>query len=156
MWSLCRTCGSIPKGVWCYSTTPYSSSQRQGALEVKSKEYQYLQQSIVPTDKFQKSLPRLPIPKLRETCDRYLASQRPLLDQNDFTQTEKLVNQFINGPGPELDAELRRQDKDNKHTSYISGPWTDMYLKDRRPVSFTHNPGKKLTAFLEILQVFNQ
>lgn len=141
MWSLCRTCGSIPKGVWCYSTTPYSSSQRQGALEVKSKEYQYLQQSIVPTDKFQKSLPRLPIPKLRETCDRYLASQRPLLDQNDFTQTEKLVNQFINGPGPELDAELRRQDKDNKHTSYISGPWTDMYLKDRRPVSFTHNPG---------------
>eukprot|EP00094_Tigriopus_californicus_P003692 TCALIF_03552-PA protein Name:"Similar to CPT2 Carnitine O-palmitoyltransferase 2, mitochondrial (Bos taurus)" AED:0.02 eAED:0.02 QI:0/1/0/1/1/1/2/0/639 len=113
----------------------------KGSLETKSREYQYLQQSIVSTDKFQKSLPHLPIPKLHDTCDRYLASQRPLLDQADFNQTEKLVKQFIQGPGQTLDAELRRQDKSNKHTSYICEPWTDMYLRDRRPVSFVHNPG---------------
>ena len=36
---------------------------------------------------------------------------------------------------------LRSIDKANKQTSYINGPWTDVYLKDRRPVVFTHDPG---------------
>ena len=40
-----------------------------------------------------------------------------------------------------LDKKLRAIDKANKHTSYINAPWTDMYLKDRRPVTFTHCPG---------------
>ena len=35
---------------------------------------------------------------------------------------------------------LRAIDKANKETSYINGPWTDVYLKDRRPVVFTHDP----------------
>ena len=66
----------------------------------------------------------------------------------------------------ELQKELTSRDKENKHTSYISGiylifltenlksletnrmlpgvyfaePWTDMYLKDRRSVMLNHNP----------------
>ena len=32
-------------------------------------------------------------------------------------------------------------DKANKGTSYINGPWTEVYLRDRRPVVFTHDPG---------------
>ena len=36
---------------------------------------------------------------------------------------------------------LRSLDKANKETSYINGPWTDVYLRDRRPVVFTHDPG---------------
>ena len=36
---------------------------------------------------------------------------------------------------------LRVLDKANKETSYINGPWTDVYLRDRRPVVFTHDPG---------------
>ena len=39
-----------------------------------------------------------------------------------------------------LDEELKANDKANKHTSYISAPWYDMYLKDRRPVMLNHNP----------------
>ena len=41
----------------------------------------------------------------------------------------------------ELDRKLRQIDKANKHTSYINAPWTEMYLRDRRPVTFTHCPG---------------
>jgi len=50
------------------------------------------------------------------------------------------VNEFKNGVGKELDNELRIRDKNNKHTSYISGPWFDMYLKDRAPLPLNYNP----------------
>ncbi|CAF96029.1 unnamed protein product, partial [Tetraodon nigroviridis] len=36
----------------------------------------YLQRSLVPTMHYQKSLPRLPIPKLEDTMKRFLAAQR--------------------------------------------------------------------------------
>lgn len=39
--------------------------------------YQYIQESLLPTDHFQLSLPRLPIPKLEDTCVRYLRAQKP-------------------------------------------------------------------------------
>ena len=52
-----------------------------------------------------------------------------------------MVQDFLANDGPQLQKMLVAQDKANKHTSYISEPWFDMYLKDRRPVAFTHNPG---------------
>ncbi len=58
-----------------------------------------LHRSILPTDHFQYSLPRLPIPKLEDTCQRYLASQRPLLNDEEYKATEKLVQEFKVGKG---------------------------------------------------------
>ncbi len=63
------------------------------------REEDFLHRSIVPTDHFQRSLPRLPIPKLEDTCQRYLASQRPLLTKDEYKVTEKLVEDFKVGPG---------------------------------------------------------
>ena len=62
-------------------------------------EREYLHQSKLPTDHFQKSLLRLPIPKLEETCSRYLASQRPLLSEAEHKHTEAIVNEFRDGVG---------------------------------------------------------
>ena len=107
--------------------------------------YQYLQQSKVPSDVFPRSLPRLPIPKLQSTCDRYLATQKALQNEATFETTAKAVKAFMSEQGPQLDKKLRAQDKANKHTSYISPYWFDMYLSDRRPVAFTHNPGLSLS-----------
>lgn len=87
-----------------------------------SRTYQLLQESPVPTDKFLKSLPRLPIPKLDQTCQRYLASQRVLLDDEAFAKTKKIVDTF-QVSGKALDQQLRQVDKANKHTSYINKPW---------------------------------
>lgn len=103
--------------------------------------YQFLHSSLVPSSKFQASLPRLPIPALAVTCQRYLASQAPLLETNELDATRRRVEQFRDGAGKQLDGLLRSQDKANKWTSYINGMWTDMYLSDRRPLVFTHNPG---------------
>ena len=43
---------------------------------------------------FQPSLPRLPIPKLPDTCQRYLAAQRPILTDNEYNATQTIVKEF--------------------------------------------------------------
>lgn len=101
---------------------------------------EFLHRSVVPSMHYQKSLPRLPIPKLEDTIKRYLAAQRPLLDDDQFTATEKLAQDFQNSVGKQLHEELVAQDKNNKHTSYISGPWFDMYLSARDSVVLNFNP----------------
>lgn len=59
----------------------------------------FIQESIVPSDHFQKSLPRLPIPKLEDTCARYLKSQAVLQNEKEHTATKKLTDEFMNGDG---------------------------------------------------------
>ncbi|XP_044770452.1 carnitine O-palmitoyltransferase 2, mitochondrial isoform X2 [Neomonachus schauinslandi] len=101
---------------------------------------EYLQLSIVPTMHFQDSLPRLPIPKLEDTVKRYLRAQKPLLDDGQFRKTEQFCKSFENGIGKELHEQLVAQDKQNKRTSYISGPWFDMYLSARDSIVLNFNP----------------
>ncbi|KAF4072349.1 hypothetical protein AMELA_G00262090 [Ameiurus melas] len=101
---------------------------------------EYLHRSIVPSMHYQKSLPRLPVPKLEDTIRRYLAAQKPLLNEEQYSKTEKLAHEFQNGIGKQLHEELVAQDKMNKHTSYISGPWFDMYLSARESVVLNFNP----------------
>ena len=59
----------------------------------------YLQHSKLPTMHFQDSLPRLPVPKLSDTCDRYLRMQRVLLNDRDLQRTEELVKEFSKPEG---------------------------------------------------------
>lgn len=56
--------------------------------------YQFLQRSNMNTYYFQKSLPRLPIPKIEKTLDRYLAAQRPLLTDEEYRKTEDYCKKF--------------------------------------------------------------
>ncbi|XP_071784291.1 carnitine O-palmitoyltransferase 2, mitochondrial-like [Asterias amurensis] len=100
----------------------------------------YLHESIIPTMHFQNSLPRLPIPKLPDTCRRYLASQRPLLTDEQFARTKAIVDDFQRNEGPDLHTLLKIQDRQNKHTNYISGAWFDMYLKARESIVLSANP----------------
>lgn len=119
------------------------ASQSVTSLEyANNRDYQFLQESPVPSDKFQASLLKLPIPKLEDTCKRYLLSQRPLIeDDAEFAALEAKVEEFKSKDGARLDAELRSRDKAEKDNSYVNTPWTEMYLKDRSSVALTHNPG---------------
>ncbi|KAK3908474.1 Carnitine O-palmitoyltransferase 2, mitochondrial [Frankliniella fusca] len=119
----------VPK----FSSTRWRSSTSQD-------DYDYWQRSKVPTMHFQKSLPRLPIPELTKTAERYLNAQKPLLNDVNFKKTEKVVQSFISGDGVQLQKELKDQDSKDKHTSYISEPWFDMYLRDRVPLPINYNP----------------
>ena len=103
-------------------------------------EYQFIQQSQIPTSHFQPGLPRLPIPELKLTCERYLAAQRPLLIDESYTKTETNVNRFRDGVGKQLQRILKDYDGKNKHTSYISELWFDKYLRSRTPLPLNCNP----------------
>nr|XP_018904354.1 PREDICTED: carnitine O-palmitoyltransferase 2, mitochondrial [Bemisia tabaci]XP_018904355.1 PREDICTED: carnitine O-palmitoyltransferase 2, mitochondrial [Bemisia tabaci]XP_018904356.1 PREDICTED: carnitine O-palmitoyltransferase 2, mitochondrial [Bemisia tabaci] len=103
-------------------------------------EDQYLQISSVPTLHFQPSLPRLPIPELSKTCDRYLRSVKPILSSSEYETTEKITKEFLLNDGAALHKHLVASDKANSHTSYISKPWTDVYFSDRVPLPLNYNP----------------
>ncbi|CAL1532065.1 unnamed protein product, partial [Lymnaea stagnalis] len=111
------------------STVVYSNDERE-----------YLHKSKIPTYHFQASLPRLPIPELDKSCQRYLNAQLPLLSDAQHKELQKVVGEFQNGQGKDLQKELVETDKKAKDTNYVSDLWFDMYLKDRRPVVLTHNP----------------
>ncbi|VEN41671.1 unnamed protein product [Callosobruchus maculatus] len=102
--------------------------------------YQFMQHSKIPTMHFQKSLPRLPIPKMELTCERYLAAHKPLLIDEAYRKTESNVNQFKNTSGKQLQGMLKDYDKANKNSSYISEFWFDYYLRDRKPIPINYNP----------------
>ncbi|XP_058447494.1 carnitine O-palmitoyltransferase 2, mitochondrial [Malaya genurostris] len=107
---------------------------------VSSDEYQYMQRTRIPMLHFQASLPRLPIPKLDKTCERYLAAQKPLLIDEAYRKTKDNTDRFLTTDGPKLQQLLKQKDSKNKHTSYISEPWFDMYLRDRVPLPINYNP----------------
>ncbi|KAL8203610.1 UNVERIFIED_CONTAM: hypothetical protein K2H54_057998 [Gekko kuhli] len=75
---------------------------------------------------------RLPIPKLEDTINRYLAAQKPLLNDDQYRHTEKLAREFENGMGMVLHRDLLEHDRNR--------PWYDMYLSARDPVVFNYNP----------------
>lgn len=61
----------------------------------------FLHRSILRTDHFQASLPRLPVPELEDTLKKYLESQRQILTDAEYDQTVDIVNKFkaTDGPG---------------------------------------------------------
>lgn len=102
--------------------------------------YQFIHKSKLPTLYFQRSLPRLPVPELAKTCERYLAAVEPISRPNDLQTTKSIVSSFATGVGQQLQDLLIKSDSSNKHTSYISKPWFDMYLSDRSPLPVNYNP----------------
>lgn len=114
-------------------------------LATKSKKirdvaYQYMQRSKLPTMHFQKSLPRLPVPELNDTRDRYLNALKPLLTSDQYTEAIKRTDNFVSKEGAQLQSKLIAKDKANKHTSYISDYWFNLYLRDRVSLPINYNP----------------
>uniref|UniRef100_A0A182QK97 Choline/carnitine acyltransferase domain-containing protein n=1 Tax=Anopheles farauti TaxID=69004 RepID=A0A182QK97_9DIPT len=130
----------VPQTKWAASVVNAVRSKSTTARATTGDEYQYLQRSKIPMLHFQPSLPRLPIPELEKTCARYLAAQQPLLSPEAFQRTTEAVKQFSETDGPKLQTLLKEFDAKNKHTSYISEPWFDMYLRDRIPLPLNYNP----------------
>ncbi|XP_031846888.2 carnitine palmitoyltransferase 2 isoform X1 [Nomia melanderi] len=106
----------------------------------KDDEYQYIKKSKIPTMHFQPYLPRLSIPELKDTCKRYLNAQKPLLSHEKFAETSSYVTEFLTKDGTFLQNKLIKKNSKNRHTSYISEPWFDMYLRDRKPLPINYNP----------------
>uniref|UniRef100_A0A0K0EL72 Carn_acyltransf domain-containing protein n=1 Tax=Strongyloides stercoralis TaxID=6248 RepID=A0A0K0EL72_STRER len=103
-------------------------------------DYNFIHKSKLPTLKFQKSLPRLPIPKLDDTVKRYLSAAEAVLSEVEYKILHDLTKEFKASEGKQLQELLIQHDKANKDTSYISEPWFDMYLSSRLPCPVNYNP----------------
>lgn len=79
------------------------------------------------------TLPLLPIPELTETAERYLTWVRPLLNADDYTNTQQCVQDFINGEGKQLQHDLQKFAKQQaqQNKSWLSDSWLDSYLSVR-------------------------
>ena len=92
----------------------------------------------------QSKLPRLPLPTLELTLQRYLESVKPLQTKKAHSRTISVVNSFLQNQGKTLHAELNERNQHSlltkESTSYVRPFWNDMYLKGRYPLPINSNP----------------
>ncbi|CAL8296498.1 unnamed protein product [Boreogadus saida] len=87
---------------------------------------------------FQASLPRLPLPSVDDTIDRYLQSVHALLDDERYKRMETLANDFRNTSAPQLQRYLLL--KSWWATNYVSDWWEEyIYLRGRSPIMVNSN-----------------
>ncbi|XP_076050360.1 carnitine O-palmitoyltransferase whd [Oratosquilla oratoria] len=87
---------------------------------------------------YQGSLPKLPLPALKDTTARYLRSVRPLLDDENYSRMEKLTLEFERGIGRKLQRYLFL--KSWWATNYVSDWWEEfVYLRGRSPIMVNSN-----------------
>ncbi|RCH87003.1 hypothetical protein CU098_005344 [Rhizopus stolonifer] len=90
------------------------------------------------TFKFQDKLPKLPIPELKDTAQKYLTALKPLQSAEEHEQTKIAVQEFLQQEGSALQAKLQTYATDK--SSYIEEFWYDSYLQHTDPVVLNLNP----------------
>nr|XP_034990942.1 carnitine O-palmitoyltransferase 1, brain isoform isoform X2 [Zootoca vivipara] len=87
---------------------------------------------------YQASLPRLPVPALKDTMQRYLESARPLTTDDEFQRMAGLARDFERTLGPRLQWYLRL--KSWWASNYVSDWWEEyVYLRSRGPLMVNSN-----------------
>uniref|UniRef100_A0A673BHJ1 carnitine O-palmitoyltransferase n=1 Tax=Sphaeramia orbicularis TaxID=375764 RepID=A0A673BHJ1_9TELE len=87
---------------------------------------------------FQNSLPRLPVPSIKDTCSRYLESVRPLMDDEQYERMKGLTKDFEKNLGPRLQWYLKL--KSWWASNYVSDWWEEyIYLRGRGPIMVNSN-----------------
>lgn len=90
------------------------------------------------TYSFQTSLPRLPVPTVKDTMRKYLESVRPLLTDENFKRMQALARDFELKEGPRLQWYLKL--KSWWATNYVSDWWEEyIYLRGRGPIMVNSN-----------------
>ncbi|KAF9799184.1 hypothetical protein SFRURICE_006444 [Spodoptera frugiperda] len=85
---------------------------------------------------FQGSLPRLPLPAVKDTMKRYLTSVRPLLDDENYKRVERLSKEFEETIAVKLQRYLVLKWSSN----YVSDWWEEyVYLRGRSPLMVNSN-----------------
>ncbi len=94
-----------------------------------------------PTFALEDTLPRVPLPSLEESCERFLAWCRPLLTPAQLAETEAEVAAFLRpgGPGRVLQAALEEYDATEGVHSWLDTFWPYRYLGRRDRIALNAN-----------------
>ncbi|HEX2312295.1 MAG TPA: choline/carnitine O-acyltransferase [Thermomonospora sp.] len=86
-------------------------------------------------------LPRVPLPTLEETCERFLEWCAPLLTAEELAATEAEVQAFLRpgGPGRRLHAALQEYDARDDVHSWLDTFWPYRYLGRRDRIALNAN-----------------
>jgi carnitine O-acetyltransferase len=86
----------------------------------------------VATYSLQRKLPRLPVPTLEETVDKFVLFTQALQSEKDREATRRAADDFLRGDGPKLQEALLQYDRMGAETgrqgSYVEEFWSDSYL----------------------------
>ena len=98
-----------------------------------------LEGPITPTMyTYQSTLPCLPLPSVRGTCERYLKSVRHLVSTERYKELEKMAGEFQGGLGARIQRYLWLWWLCNKN--YVSNWWIKyVYLRGRSPIMINSN-----------------
>jgi carnitine O-acetyltransferase len=87
--------------------------------------------------RYQSNLPKLPVPDLNETLQKYLNSVRPLVSDEEFKRTMQAAKEFAapGGLGQELQKRLLARANDPSIVNWMEEWWNDQaYMGYRDPV----------------------
>jgi carnitine O-acetyltransferase len=86
-------------------------------------------------------LPRVPVPTLADTCQRFLEWSAPLLTDDQRADTEKAVDAFLapGSPAHELQAALEGYDRRPDVASWLDDFWAHRYLGRRDRIALNAN-----------------
>jgi carnitine O-acetyltransferase len=95
----------------------------------------------VPTFSHEDQLPRVPLPELQETADRFLAWSAPLLTPEQLAETESAVAELLapDSPAHALHADLVAYDARPDVASWLDDFWRDRYLGRRDRIALNAN-----------------
>ncbi|XP_028050670.1 carnitine O-acetyltransferase isoform X2 [Monomorium pharaonis] len=106
------------------------------------KHHSFFEQYITTLNLNKCPIPKQPVPDLEQTAERYLRSVKPLLTDDEYKNTKKIVDDFIShtSAGSQLHTKLREryQNTDN----WMKDWWLEVvYLGYRMPVIVHSSPG---------------
>ncbi|MFG3618334.1 choline/carnitine O-acyltransferase [Nocardia sp. NPDC047654] len=95
----------------------------------------------VSTYDYDEQLPRLPIPTLEETCERFLERCSPLLTDEELTATKAAVEQFLapDSPARTRQSEIERFDRTPGVHSWLDAFWNSRHLGYRDSIAYNAN-----------------
>ncbi|ORC91753.1 putative choline/carnitine O-acetyltransferase [Trypanosoma theileri] len=96
---------------------------------------------LISFEEHQASLPRLPIPPLRDTCELYLKSIQAIASSEEYFYASKAVEEFLRpgGTGELLHSLLVKWDQSCDQPSWLEEFWDDSYLCTRDPIPVNVN-----------------
>lgn len=140
---ICYTMRYTLKLLFMYKGWMYESRGKNKGISIQTKLWVLLVKVLSSWNNpglysFQGSLPRLPLPSVKDTMQRYLRSVRPLLDDENFQRMTKLANDFEAGISKKLQFYLIL--KSWWATNYVSDWWEEfVYLRGRGALMVNSN-----------------